>query len=152
MVPVIHVLSLLVFTKLFAGFLVHHLQKRLPSGMTAMQTNLMQCAAYDLSTDRLTPHPFNLCSNAGSTHTSISQTQPLDMMLSTCTQLLWSTMATGWPVLGGTCPVKPLYGLGHRAAYQFQSLGKSFFQILRELFAMRCHVELPVTSMRKWGQ
>ncbi|CAI9561898.1 unnamed protein product [Staurois parvus] len=28
---------------------------RLPSGMTAMQTNLMQCVAYGLSTDRLTP-------------------------------------------------------------------------------------------------
>ncbi len=39
-----------------------------------MQTNLMQCAAYDLSTDRLTAHPFNLCSNAIS-QTSISQTQ-----------------------------------------------------------------------------
>ncbi len=64
---------------------------------------LMPCVAYDLSTDRLTPHPFNLCSNAGSTHTSISQTQPLDMMLSMCTQLLWSTMAR--PVLSGTCPV-----------------------------------------------
>ncbi|KAK3508676.1 hypothetical protein QTP70_003320 [Hemibagrus guttatus] len=34
-----------------------------------MQTNLMPCAAYGLSTDRLTPHPFNLYSNAGSTHT-----------------------------------------------------------------------------------
>ncbi len=56
------------------------------------------------------PHPFNLCSNAGSTHTSISQTQPLDMTLSMCTQLLWSTMAR--PVQSGTCPVKPLYGLG----------------------------------------
>jgi len=86
-----------------------------------MQTNLMQCAAYGLSTDRLTPHPFNLCSNAGSTHTSISQTQPLDMTLSTRTQLLWSTMAR--PVLSGTCPVKPLYGLGHCAAAQFQGLG-----------------------------
>ncbi len=81
----------------------------------------MRCAAYSLSTDRLTPHPFNLCSNAGSTHTSISQTQPLDMTLSTCTQILWSTMARS--VLSGTCPVKPLYGLGHRAADQFQSLG-----------------------------
>ncbi len=39
--------------------------------MTAMQTHLMQCAAYGLSTDWLTPHPFNLYSNAGSTHTSI---------------------------------------------------------------------------------
>ncbi|CAI9577181.1 unnamed protein product, partial [Staurois parvus] len=74
-----------------------------------MQTSLMQCAAYGLSTDR--PHPFNFCSNAGSTHTSISQRQPLDMMLSTCTQLLWPTMER--PVLSGTCPVKPLYGLGN---------------------------------------
>ncbi len=119
----------------------------------------MQCAAYGLSTDRQTPHPFNLCSNAGSTHTSISQTQPLDMTLSTCTQLLWSTMAR--PVLSGTCPVKPLYGLGHRAAAQVQGLGNLliayaslcrgtiiFFRSSREFFAMRCHVKLPVTSMR----
>ncbi len=32
------------------------------------------------------------------------------MMLTTCTQLLWLTMAR--PGLSGTCPVKPLYGLG----------------------------------------
>ncbi len=51
----------------------------------------------------------------------ISQTQPLDMMLSTCTQLLWSTIAR--PVLSGNGPVKPLDGLGHRAAAQFQALG-----------------------------
>ncbi len=87
-----------------------------------MQTNLMQCAVYGLHTDRLTSHPFNLCSNAGSIHTSISQTQPLDMMLSTSTQLLWLTMAR--PVLSGICPVKPLYGLDQRAAAQFQGLGK----------------------------
>ncbi len=117
LVPVIHVLSLLVFSKLFVDFFVHHLYKRLPFGTTAMQTNLMQCVAYGLSTDRLTPHPFNLCSNAGSTHMSISLTQPLDMTLSPCTQLLWSTMAR--PVLSETCHVKPLYGLGHRAAAQF---------------------------------
>ncbi|CAI9618661.1 unnamed protein product, partial [Staurois parvus] len=61
--------------------------------MTAMQTILMQCAAYGLSTERLAPHPFNLCSNAGSTHTSISQRQLLDITLSMCTQLLLSTMA-----------------------------------------------------------
>ena len=121
MVPVIHVLSLLVFSKLFAGFIVHQLWKLVPFGMTAMQTNLKQCAAYGLSTDRLTPHPFNLCSNAGSTHTSMSQRQPLDMTLSMCTQLLWSTMAR--PVLSGTCPVKLLYGLGHHAAAHFQGLG-----------------------------
>ncbi len=67
------------------------------------------------------PHPFNLCSNAGSSHTSISQTQPLDMMLSMYTQLHWLTMAR--PVLSGTCHVKLLYGFGHHAAAQFQALG-----------------------------
>ncbi len=76
----------------------------------------------------LTPHPFNFCNNAGSTHTSISLTQPLDMMLSTCTQLLWSTMAR--PVLSGTCPVKPLYGFGHRATAQFQGLQVLIFRSL----------------------
>ncbi|CAI9603639.1 unnamed protein product [Staurois parvus] len=86
-----------------------------------MQTNLMQCASYDLITDRLTPHPFNPCSNAGSTHMSISQRQPLDMTVITCTQLLWSTIAR--PVLSGTCPIKLLYGLGHHAAAQLQGLG-----------------------------
>ncbi|CAI9612105.1 unnamed protein product [Staurois parvus] len=95
--------------------------------MTAMQTNLMQCAAYGLSTDRLTPHPFHLCSNAGSTHTSISQRQPLYIMLSTCTQLPWSTMAR--PVLSGTYPVKLLYALGQCAAAQFQGFGSLLMAI-----------------------
>ncbi|MED6258824.1 hypothetical protein ATANTOWER_012840, partial [Ataeniobius toweri] len=80
-------------------------QKRLPPGTTAMQTNLMRCVAYGLSTDRLTPDPFNLCSNAGNTHVSIFKKQPLDMTQSTSTQLLWSTMVR--PVLSGTsCQVK----------------------------------------------
>ena len=87
----------------------------LPSGTTAMQTNMIQCAAYGLSTDRLTPHPFNLCSNAGSTRMSIYQRQPQDMTLSMCTMVR--------TVLSGTCLVKPLYGLGHRAAAQFQVVG-----------------------------
>ncbi|CAI9559759.1 unnamed protein product [Staurois parvus] len=81
----------------------------------------MQCTAYGLSTDRLTPHPFNLGSNAGITHMSVSQRQLLNIMLSTCTQLLWSTMAR--PVLSGICPVKLLYGLGHHVAARFQGLG-----------------------------
>ncbi len=54
MVPVIHALGQVVFSKLFAGFLVSQLQKRLPSGMTGMQTDL--CVAYGLSTDKLTFH------------------------------------------------------------------------------------------------
>ncbi len=60
MVPVIHALGQVVFDKLFAGFLVSQLQKRLPSGTTAMQTDLLQCAAYGLSTDKLTFRFYNL--------------------------------------------------------------------------------------------
>ncbi len=58
MVPVIHALGQVVFSKLFAGFFVSQLQKRLPSGTTAMQTDLFECVAYGLSTDKLT---FNFC-------------------------------------------------------------------------------------------
>ncbi len=43
------------------------------------------------------------------------------------------------PVLSGTCPVKPLYALGHHAAAQFQGLGNLL--IAYAIFAMRCHVE-----------
>ncbi len=82
--------------------------------------HLRKCAAYGLSTDRLTPHPFNLCS----THMSISQTQPLDMTLSTCTQLLWLTMAR--PVLSGTCPVKPCMVLATVLQLSFRVLASSY--------------------------
>ncbi len=57
-VPVIYALRQVIFSKLFAGFFVSQLQKRLPSGTTAMQTNLLQCVVYGLSTDKLT---FNDC-------------------------------------------------------------------------------------------
>ncbi len=60
MVPVIHALGQLVFSKLFAGFFVSQLQKRLPSGMTAMQSDLLQCVAYGLSTDKLTFYFCNI--------------------------------------------------------------------------------------------
>ncbi len=107
------------------------------------------------------PTPSTSWSNAGRTHTSISQTQPLDMTLSMCTQLLWSTMAR--PVLSGTCPVKTavwswppccsLVSGSWQSSYSLRHLYVEqqffFFQILREFFAMRCHVELLVTSMRE---
>ncbi len=61
MVPVIHALGQVDFRKqFFSGFFVSQLQKRLPSGMTAMQTDLLQCVAYGLSTDKLTFHFCNL--------------------------------------------------------------------------------------------
>ncbi len=56
MVPVIHALGQIVFRKLFTGFFVSQLQKRFPSGTTAMQTDLLQCVAYGLSTVKLTFH------------------------------------------------------------------------------------------------
>ncbi|KAI4880757.1 hypothetical protein NFI96_025941, partial [Prochilodus magdalenae] len=59
---------------------------RLPSG-PAMQTSLIHCTVYGLSTDRLTSDPCNLCSDAGSTPTSIYKRPPPDMTLSTCTLL-----------------------------------------------------------------
>ncbi len=117
MVPVIYVLSLLVFSNCLRAFMCIILEEA-SSGTAAMQTNLNAACGVWSEHWWLTPHPFNLCSNAGNTHMSISQTQPLDMTLSTCTQLLWLTMAR--PVLSGACHVKPLYGLGHRAAAQIQ--------------------------------
>ncbi len=61
MVPVIHALGQVVFSKLLAGFFCEPAsQKRLPSGTTAMQTDLLQCVAYGLSTVKLTFHFCNL--------------------------------------------------------------------------------------------
>ncbi len=80
-----------------------------------MHTNLMQCAACDkLTPQQCWQHSYVYFLNTTSGYDA-------ENMYRTCTQLLWSTMAR--PVLSGTCPVKPLYGLGHRAAAQFQDLG-----------------------------
>ncbi len=109
MVPVIHVLSQLVFSKLFCGL---SCASSLEEASFWDDNHADQFdAVCDVWSEHWQAelHPFNLGSNAGSTHTSISQTQPLDMMLSKCTQLLWSTMVR--PVLSRNCPVKPLYGL-----------------------------------------
>ncbi len=58
MVSVIRALGQVVFNKVFAGLFVSQLQKRLPSGMTAMQTKSLQCVAHGRSTDKLTFHNF----------------------------------------------------------------------------------------------
>ncbi len=78
----------------------------------------------------------------------------------TRTQLLWSTLAR--PVPSETRLGKPLYDPGHCTVTQFQAVtelliasaifvesNNSNSQILREFFAMRCHVEHPVVSMRE---
>ncbi len=52
MVPVIHALGQVVFSKLFAGFFVGHLQERFRYRTMTMQTDLLQCVAYGLSTDK----------------------------------------------------------------------------------------------------
>ncbi len=81
---------------------------------------------------------------------AVSQTQPLDMTLSTCTQLFSSTMAR--PVLSRTRPLKLLYGLGHRAAAQFQGLGNlliayAIFMFIKNSFFRSSESSLPWGAM-----
>ena len=64
---------------------------------------------------------FNLCSNADSTPTPIFQRKHLDMTLSTCAQLLWTTYLS--PVLSWPRSFKTLDDLSHCAAAQFQGVG-----------------------------
>ncbi len=85
--------------------------------MTAMQTNLMQCVAYGLKTDRLTPTPS----------TAAAMLAALIRLFPKHNLWIWrwapSLVNPGEVCSEWTCPVKPLYGLGHRAAAQFQGLG-----------------------------
>jgi len=60
MVPAIHVIPGCLQQTVCRLFFVSQLQKRLPSGMMAMQTDLLLCVAYGLSTDKLTFHFCNL--------------------------------------------------------------------------------------------
>ncbi len=102
MVPVIHVLSLLVFSKLFAGFLEH----------------------FDSHADQ-----FDAVYGVWSEHWQADP--PLLQPLQQCWQhsyVHFPNTTSGYdaehvPVVSGTCPVKPLYVLGHSAAAQFQGLG-----------------------------
>ncbi|MEQ2297534.1 hypothetical protein AMECASPLE_035657 [Ameca splendens] len=98
-------------SKLFAGFLVHHL--RCPLGTTAMQTNFAVC---NLTIVRLTP------------------ATPLTSALLLATRIsLFKKKITGYDAEHvhptsfddhrKACSVKPLWGLGHHAAAQFQSVG-----------------------------
>ncbi len=101
-----------------AGFLVHHL-RRASFWDDSHADHLMQCAAYGLSLTGWPPHPFNLWSNAGSTHKSIPQTQTSGYNAEHVTQTsLFDHAMLFWvePVLLN------LYGLGHHAAAQFQGL------------------------------
>ena len=66
-------------------------------------------------------HLFSLCSNADSTLTLIFQRKHLDVTLSTCAQLLWTTYPR--PVLSGPRTFKMLDDLSHCAAAQFQGVG-----------------------------
>ena len=66
-------------------------------------------------------HLFNLCSNADSTLTPIFLRKHLDVTLSTCAQLLWTTYPR--PVLSGPHTFKMLDDLSHCAAAQFQGVG-----------------------------
>ncbi len=84
--------------------------------------------------------------------------QLLHLTHSTKTNHLWSTLARS--VLSGTHLGKPLYDTGHCNSvpgcyWTSYSVGHlcgeqpTNSEILREIFAMRCHVEHPVVSMRE---
>ena len=110
-VPVIHVLCRHVFSKLLGGFLMYCLQKRLRCRVWRMVWPLIGWP----------PHHLNLCSNADSTPTPIFQRKHLDVTLSTCAQLLWTTYLR--PVLSGPLTIKTMDDLSHCAEVQFQGVG-----------------------------
>lgn len=60
--------------------------------MLALQTDLMQCEEYGLSTDRLTSHSFKFCSNVGNTQVFPFLKPILEVKLTGGTHLLWSTV------------------------------------------------------------
>ncbi len=147
MVPVIYVLSCLSSANCLRAFLC-----------IIFKSNLMQCVVFGLSTDRLTPHPFNLCSNAGSTHMSFPNTTSkydIEQMHSislvdhgeacsewnlSCYTAVWS-----WPPCCSS-----VSGSWHILC-RSTSLCRAtiFFSDPQRVFAMKCHVELPETSMRE---
>ncbi len=112
MVPVIHALGQVIYCKLFAGLFVSQLKRRLPSGMTAMQTDLLQCEHWQADLPLL--QPLKQCWH---THVSVFWSQ---LTHSTRTQLLWSTLAM--PVPSETRLWKPLYYPGHCTVTQFQAV------------------------------
>ncbi len=88
MVPVIHVLSLLVFSNCLQAFLWSSLNGFL-LGRQPCRPIWCQCAAYGMSTDRLTPYPLT---SAAMLQHSYGLFPKLNLwILSMCTQLLWST-------------------------------------------------------------
>ncbi len=130
-----------------------------------MQTNFMKCVAYGLSTNRLTtPLPPPTPSTSAAMLAGLIHIFPKHnlwiwrwacalnffdrqwrglfwveaVLLNRC-MVLATVLKISFRVLASS------YSLRHLYVEQ-----KLFYQILREFFAMRCHVELPVTSMREW--
>ncbi len=126
----------------------------------AMQTDLLQCAAQSLSTDKLTCallRPLKQCWQ----HSSVCFLKPAsapDAQHKDSTSLIdpckacskWNpslkTSVWPWPLYCNSVPgcYWTSYSLGHLCGEQ-----KIFFQILREFFAVRWHVEHPAVSMRE---
>ncbi len=116
MAPVIHTLGQVVFSKLFAGFLVSQLQKRLPSGTTAIVA-VCDIWSEHWQADLPLLQPIKQCWQ----HSCVCfLNQLLHLTHSTRTQLLWSALAR--PVLSETRLGKPLYDPGHCTVTQFQAV------------------------------
>ncbi len=131
MVPVIH-LGQVVISKLFVGFFVSQLQKRLPSGTTAMQTDLLQCVAYEhWQADLPLLQPLKQCWQ----HSCVCFLKPAsapDAQHKDSTSLIdpceacsewnpsWKTSVWPWPLYCNSVPgcYRTSYSLGHLCGEQ----------------------------------
>ncbi len=160
MVPVIHALGQVVFSKLFAGFFCEPALEEASFWDDGHANRLVAvCGVWSEHWQADLPllQPLKQCWQ----HSCICfWSQLLHLTHSTRTQLLWSTLAR--PVPSENHFGKPLYDHGHSTVTQYQVVtellisyaifvesNNSNSQILREFFAMRCHVEHPVASMRE---
>ncbi len=115
MVPVIHALGQVVFSKLQA-FLVSRLQKRHAFWEDSHANRLVAvCGVWSEHRQADLPllQPLKQCWQ----HSCVCWSQLLHLMYSTRTQLLWSTLARPVLSLG-----KPLYDPGHCSVTQFQAV------------------------------
>ncbi len=150
MVLVIHALGQVVFSKMFAGFFVSQLQKRLPSGTTAMQRLVAVCGVWSEHWQADLPllQPLKQCWQ----HSCVCFLKPaseswrtaqgLNFFIDPC-EPVPSETRLGKVYDPGHCTVTRFQGVTELliASAIFVESNNSNSQILREFFAMRCHVE-----------
>ncbi len=119
MVPVIHVLSLLVFINCLQAFLCIIFRRRFLLGRHADQFDTV-CGVWSEHWQADLPPLLLLQQCWQDSYVYFSIHNLWIWCWTTCTQLLWSTMAR---------PVEPLYGLGHSAADWFSAYLQSSYSL-----------------------